>query len=295
MQITLGPLLYFWSRQDVFDFYQKVADSCFERVYLGEVTCSKRRELKWNDWLEIAQMLSSEGKEVVLSTLTLLESESDLSQVRSICGNGEFLVEANDMGAVQYLSERGIDFVTGPSVNIYNGYTLKQLYKLGLKRWTLPLELSGEKLQQILQQADQLGLVDRIETEVFSYGYMPLAYSARCFSARASGLAKDDCQFTCLKSPAGIPLTTQENERLFTLNGIQTMSGHCLNLVNMSRQMEEIGVHAMRFSAHSVEVFELAEQLLQKIHANRTVAPLSAENECNGYWLGYPGISREAC
>ena len=163
MQITLGPLLYFWSRQDVFEFYQKVADSCFDRVYLGEATCSKRRELKRSDWLEIAQMLSSKGKEVVISTLTLLESESDFSQVKRVCSNGEFLVEANDMGAVQYLSERGIDFVTGPSVNIYNAYTLKQLYKLGLKRWVLPLELSGDKLQKILQQSDSWGLRIRLK------------------------------------------------------------------------------------------------------------------------------------
>ena len=97
-----------------------------------------------------------------------------------------------------------------------------------------------------------------------------------------------------MKSPAGIPLATQENEPLFTLNGVQTMSGHCLNLLNMTRQMEEIGVHAMRFSAHSDEVFEVADQLSQQVRTISDVGPLTVENDCNGYWLGYPGISREA-
>ncbi len=54
MEITLGPQLFFWPKNDVFSFYEKVSNSVIDRVYLGEVVCSKRRELKLDDWLTIA-------------------------------------------------------------------------------------------------------------------------------------------------------------------------------------------------------------------------------------------------
>lgn len=45
--------------------------------------------------------------------------------------------------------------------------------------------------------------VQRPEVELFAYGHLPLAYSARCFTARAENLPKDDCQFVCLNYPEG--------------------------------------------------------------------------------------------
>ena len=289
MQTTLGPVQYFWPRQDVFDFYEKVSQSGIDRVCLGEVTCSKRREMSHGDWMAIARLLADAGKKVVLSTLTLLESESELSQVRKICDNNEFMVEANDMSAVKFLSSNGLEFCTGPSLNIYNAYTLKQLYKLGLKRWVLPLELSEKKLTSILQQAEELKLNDKIETEVFSYGYMPLAYSARCFAARVNDIGKDECEFICRKVPQGIPLATQENEQLFTLNGIQTMSGHCMNILSRWQDMEKQGVHSMRLSAHSHDVLEIADSLICSIKDNKPFFSELSVEQCNGYWEGGSG------
>jgi collagenase-like PrtC family protease len=40
---------------------------------------------------------------VVLSTLALLEAESELKRLRAICDQDDYLVEANDMGAVNLL------------------------------------------------------------------------------------------------------------------------------------------------------------------------------------------------
>ena len=45
-----------------------------------------------------------------------------------------------------------------------------------------------------------------VETEVFVYGKLPLAFSARCFTARHYDLNKDDCQFKCLDHPEGLTL-----------------------------------------------------------------------------------------
>ncbi len=289
MEITLGPLLFFWPKKEVISFYEKVGSSVIDRVYLGEAVCGKRREMKLEDWLDIARKLQNQGKEVVLSTLGLIEAESELSQVRKICENGEFMVEANDMSGVQFLSEQQVPFITGPSVNLYSAESLKVLYNLGLKRWTLPCELSCDHLQKILTQTKVMGM-DALETEVFSYGYMPLAYSARCFTARNKGLAKDQCEFTCLKTPSGIPLATQEGDQLFTLNGIQTLSGSCQNILDQWGLMKEMGVTAMRLSAHSEDVIGVADELATHIGSNQVADGSISPKECNGYWFGKEGI-----
>ncbi len=39
MQIALGPLLYYWSREDALAFYAGLADWPVDMVYLGETVC----------------------------------------------------------------------------------------------------------------------------------------------------------------------------------------------------------------------------------------------------------------
>ena len=101
MKISIGPIQYFWAKEKVLDFYHEVSQSRADIVYLGETVCPKRRELRLDDWLQIGDMLVTAGKEVVLSTLTLIEAESELGLLKRITANGKYMVEANDMAAVQ--------------------------------------------------------------------------------------------------------------------------------------------------------------------------------------------------
>lgn len=185
MKYSLGPILFYWPKQRVEDFYKQVVHSDFDIVYLGETVCSKRRELKIQDWLNIAKTLLDSGKQVCLSTMALLETPSDLAMLKRYCAQKNFMVEANDLSAIHLLSEQGLPFAIGPAVNCYNAQTLDLFLFKGMKRWTMPVELSHEWLRKIV--SDPL-LKDKradFEVEVFAYGNMPLAYSARCFTARS--------------------------------------------------------------------------------------------------------------
>ena len=110
-KLALGPVLYYWPKEKLLDFYERIAASPVDIVYLGETICAKRRALNTEEWLALAERLSAAGKEVVLSTMALLEAESELKALHRLCENGSFTVEANDMGAVRLLYARGVSFV----------------------------------------------------------------------------------------------------------------------------------------------------------------------------------------
>lgn len=291
MKVSLGPVPYHWPRAVLSEFYEQAARSSADVVYLGETVCAKRRELSAGDWLDLAERLEETGKEVVLSTLTLIEAASELGAVKRLCEQDRFPVEANDMGAVQMLAERGRTFVAGAAINIYNGRGLAVLRESGLRRWVMPVELGGEALVEILADARLRGIDGDVETEVFGFGRLPLAYSARCFTARAANLPKDRCEFRCIDYPNGLPVFTQDDRRVFTLNGIQTQSGAVCDLCDLWPEMARVGVNVFRVSAEGPASLEVVEAMAEAIRAQR-VPDISAGDEptCRGYWTGTAGM-----
>lgn len=290
MRISLGPVLYFWPRETLEAFYTASLASSIEIVYLGETVCSKRRSFRPDDWLELGRELAAAGKQVVLSTLTLVESRAEMGVMRRLCSNGEFLVEANDLAAVQLLTEQKLPFVAGPAINVYNAYTLKVLRRQGLQRWVMPFELSRQDLHTILADAERLGVREGLEVEVFSYGRIPLAYSARCFTARHHNLPKDQCDLKCLDDPAGLPLRTQEGEQFLTINGIQTQSGRIYDLLPEWQDMQALGVDIMRLSPQLKGTSQLAQALHAAAHEGQELPPTNVQ-ACNGYWYGEAGMA----
>ena len=289
MNLILGPLLYYWSRDDVLAFYEEAKSWDVARVYLGESVCSRRHLLRLSDWLALAEQFAAAGKEVVLSSQTLIESESDLKMLRRIVADGRFRVEANEWGAVRLLSEAGVPFVAGHTLNVYNPETLNVLAGLGAQRWLPPVEMSRATLAALLERAPA-----GMETEVFAYGRLPLAYSARCFTARHYNLPKDDCQFRCLDHPDGLALTTREGEAFLTLNGIQTQSAGVYSLIGELPALRELGVASLRLSPQSrhmgrvVEAFQAA--LAGETGAAEKLARVMPGPAVDGYWHGRAGL-----
>jgi len=291
MRLSLGPIQYFWERHEVLDFYQKAADCPAEIIYLGEVVCSKRRQLKHEDWLAIGKELEQAGKEVVLSSLTLLEAASEVSSLKKLCANDSFMVEANDISAVQLLSAAGKSFVTGPSVNIYNGRSLNLFAKKGMKRWVLPVELGLDTLKD-LQALRPEGL----ETEVYGFGRLPLAWSARCYTARSHNLPKDDCQFKCIDYPDGRILETQEGQEFLVLNGIQTQSSLTHQALDSLPELAALGVDVLRISPQHngtmqiVETFDIACNNNSIYELSDNLLKLIPHGVCNGYLVKMAGM-----
>jgi collagenase-like PrtC family protease len=295
MRLALGPISYFWERERVLDFYREAAASAADIVYLGEIVCSKRRQLSLDDYFEVGENLRQAGKEVVLSSLTLLEAASELGALKRLCANEAFTVEANDLSAVQLLSSAGREFVTGPSVNIYNLRTLHLLARRGMRRWVLPVELGLDTLQEL-----QAGRPDGVQTEVFACGRLPLAWSARCYTARSFNLPKDDCRFKCIEFPDGRLLRTREGEDFLVLNGIQTQSARTQVALDLLPRFRELGVDVLRISPqsrHTLRIVELFDRARQAACTQAELDTLCGElltllpgEACNGYLLAQPGM-----
>ena len=294
MQLTLGPVLYYWPKARLDAFYAAVAAAPVDRVYLGEAVCSRRHEYRTADWLDAAARLADAGKEVVLSAQVLMESESDLKTLRRIAAEGRFQLEANDMSAVNVVAGR-TPFVAGPHLNVYNAPTLAFFASLGAERWVPPVEMPRASLAAVVAAKPQ-----GVATEVFAYGRLPLAFSARCFTARHYDLPKDDCRFRCLEHPDGLPLATRDGEPFLVLNGIQTQSYRVLSLVEALPEMRAVGVDAVRLSPQSermdevIAVFRGALAGRSVADAARALEPLLPASACNGYWHGRPGLEQVA-
>ena len=182
-----------------------------------------------------------------------------------------------------------MEFVAGPTLNIYNTRALERLAGLGLQRWVMPVEHSRQILAEFRER-----MTTGIEVESFAWGRLPLAFSARCYTARNHDLPKDDCGYRCLDDPDGMLLKTREADPFLVLNGIQTQSARTLCLV---RELDSADVDIFRISpqaSHTSRVIQLFHDCLAGERDGAEVADeletLMPIGPCDGYWHGEAGM-----
>ncbi len=251
-RLTLGPLFFHWSPEKRRDFYFRIADEAdVDCVYLGEVVCSKREPFFAPHHDAVLERLRASGKEVVLSTLALVTTHREMDAIRD-SATDDLLVEANDVSCLQALD--GKPFVVGPFINVFNEGAVNYMAAKGAVRVVLPVELSTDGVGLLAGYANKA----KLGTEVHVFGRQPLSVSMRCYHARARGLHKDSCQFSCETDPDGLTASTLVDKPILAINGTQTLSHGYAALLREIPVMAKSGVTHFRLSPHDTDMVKIA-------------------------------------
>lgn len=291
-KLTLGPVYYLWEGEKWRDFYFRIADEApVSRVVVGETVCSKRQHFIEPYMADVIERLEAAGKEVVLSTYALVTLNREVRQIRDMAEDLTYMVEANDLSALNFLKDRA--YTVGPLVNVYNAPTARLLCQRGATAICLPPELPLSSIAAIAAEKPGLDL------EVFAFGRTPLAISARCAHARSKGKIKDNCQFVCKDDPDGLTVRTLDRQPFLALNGVQTVSHTCQALLGEMGGLAEAGIARFRLSPQDCDMIAVSKiyravldgrtetgAALEQLRAVYPAAPLS-----NGFLYGKEGAA----
>lgn len=294
VDLTLGPLLFNWSAAAIGEFYARIADEApFDRVHIGEVVCSKREPLYRDALAGAIERLEGAGKTVVLSTLALVTTRRESAALAETAATYDGLIEANDTSALGVLAGR--PHVIGPLTNTYNEDTLAFLVGNGAVTVCLPPELPLAAIRILAATARELGA----GIEVFGFGRIPLAISARCYHARVHGLSKDSCRYVCGQDIDGLPVDTLDGQAFLAVNGLQTLSHAWCSYAGDLPTLVDAGIGSMRLSPHSCDMAAIAgifrkvlDGRLEPGAADERLGGLVPEaNFINGYLHSRAGIA----
>ena len=290
MRLTLGPVLFNWPDAVWRDFYFRIADeAAVDTVVVGEVVCSKRTALFAASLPLAVERLERAGKEVLLGSLALITLDRERRATAELAAERTFAVEANDVSCLPGLSGR--PHAIGPLVQVHNEATAAYLAGRGATRICLSPELPAASIAAIA------AAVPGVTVEVHGFGRMPLAISARCYHARVAGLSKDNCRFVCEADPDGLAVETLDGERFVAVNGVQTLSHACANLVGELDGLAALGVGAIRLSPQSCDMVAVAGVFRDVLDGRREAADGAAALDrlvplkpfANGFLHGRPG------
>jgi len=291
MQLTLGPVLFNWKPEEWRDFYFRIADEApVDTVVVGEVVCSKRSPFLEPHLPAVIERLAAAGKTVLMGSLVLMSLPRERKAMAELAADDGFMMEVNDLTCLGMLG--GKPHAIGPFVNIYNEATAGYFASRGATRICLPPELPLSAIRSIARS------LPAVTFEVFGFGRVPLAISARCYHARLNKLSKDNCKFVCEQDPDGLAVTTLDDEPFLAMNGVQTLSYTCASLLGDIDKLRDAGAGSLRLSPQQCDMVAVAalfrdvvdgkvaaaegEQRLEKIYPLRM---------SNGFLFSKPGAA----
>ncbi len=259
--LSLGPVFYLWDGPKWRDFYFRIADETpIQYVTVGEIICSKRQHFVEPYLAAVVERLEAAGKNVLLASPALVALERESQHVRNLVRDSDHLIETNDLSALGLLNGR--PHAVGPFINVYNAATARLLAARGATSICLPPELPMASVTDII--AGTPG----VDFEIFAFGRVPLALSARCAHARSKGHTKDNCQFVCGEDPDGLPVRTLDRQPFLALNGIQTISHTCQALLGELGELRNAGIARIRLSPQDCDMVAVA-RLYEDVLASR--------------------------
>jgi collagenase-like PrtC family protease len=272
MELTIGPLQFFWTAEARAAFYDAAETMPVDRIVLGEAVCSKRSPFVDPEVPERRARLEAAGKAVAVTSLALITLKRE-RKLSAALAAGAAEVEINDLTMLAYLPE-GAAFSVGPLVNVFNEGTLRALAARGMRRICLPPELPLSSIRPIAAAAAALG----VTVEVWAWGRAPLAIAGRCYHARLHGRGKDDCRFVCDEDADGRDLEDLDGRAFLAVNGVQTLSHGYVAIPRHLDALREAGVGALRLSPHSGDFGAVAAafraQIEGRASATETLAAL---------------------
>jgi hypothetical protein len=252
-----------------------------------------------NDWIGLARDLADAGKEVVLSTQALLESEADLKALRRLIGNGEFgcKLEANDLGAVRFNIARAGRAVRRRARTSTSTTRARSTFaRYGMRRAGCRRSKPRPQIAD-RDPARRHGLpASRPRCSCSASCRSP---SRRAASRRAIyNLNKDDCQFKCLDHPDGMTLRTREGQPFLThqrhsdacRRRATTCSPRCRTLLAMGIDIMRISPQPQAHAARSLP--PSTPQRRGEAMTPRHARLGNVEGLVDGYWFGDAGITR---
>lgn len=287
MELTLGPVLFEWKREEIADFYEKVRDMDVDRVYVGEVVCTKKLGLDLDSIEKTIKSLESAGKKVTLSSLAIVSNEEELEFTRNLTSMHSS-VEANDMSVLNIADTSKKEVFAGPHITTYNAPSIEFLKSVGINRVVFPVELAKEPIEFNIKHTG-------ISGEVFAHGRVPLAFSWRCYTSRAYNLTKTECRHHCAKYPDGMEIRTMDKEPVFTVNGTSLLSAKVYTLMEYVEELKEIGVGAIRVSPQYKDTDKILALFRKRIKGEISPEEGMAKLRelggefCNGWFLGAAG------
>ncbi|ODT15028.1 MAG: U32 family peptidase [Kaistia sp. SCN 65-12] len=289
LALTLGPVLYLWDPATWRDFYYRVADEAeIDVVVVGEVVCSKRQHFHEALIDTVIERLMAAGKTVRRASLALVTLDRELQYSHRLAAQ-HLDVEVSELSA--HAAMKGRPHTIGPLVNVYNPATARVLAIRGARSICLPPELPLGSVAAIIKGAPD------VDFEVFSFGRVPLAISARCAHARVKGNTKDNCKFVCGEDPDGLVVDTLDGQHFLALNGVQTMSSTVQCLVTDVPALRRAGVSSLRLSPQVCDMVKVARVFRAVIDQRQDPAEgfhhlrelVDGPELSNGFLHGLPG------